>query len=78
MSLTVGESKVSQALVFGFCLRQRRLGNNREVKDSIQFELNAGEFCVLHLTFKGDDRARFHCLEVGIKHMNELGVVLGT
>jgi len=56
----VGVSELSQASVLSFNLRQRRWQNSREVKDVVQVRLSEGEFCVLHLTFKGDDRAKFY------------------
>jgi len=65
VSLTVRVSKFSQASLVGFSLVQGRGGDRRNVEYDVQVRLNEGEFSVLHLTLKRENRSSFQCSKVG-------------
>lgn len=70
VSLTMRVGKFSQTLTSYFSLGQRRWGDSREIKDSVQLGLGEGEFCMLHLAFKGYNESNLNSPKILIGHTN--------
>lgn len=50
--------------------RIEKRGNDREIEDGVQFGLSDGEFCMLHLAFKGYNRSSLNSSKISIEHTN--------